>query len=67
MSSHTAIQTSQTSSLRQFSQSVGLGRLWPALCAALLGLVVLYGAGFAPQEAHNVAHDTRHAAGFPCH
>jgi cobalt transporter subunit CbtB len=63
MSSHTATQTSLVSQ----SQSAGLARLWPALCAALLGLVVLYGAGFAPQEAHNVAHDTRHAAGFPCH
>ena len=39
-----------------------------AVCAALLGLVLVYGAGFAQTEAfHNGAHDARHAAGFPCH
>lgn len=38
------------------------------LCAALLGLVLLYGVGFAQTEAiHNGAHDARHAAGFACH
>lgn len=41
--------------------------LWPALSAALLGLVILYGVGFAPLAAHNAAHDARHAAAFPCH
>lgn len=40
---------------------------WPALLAALLGLVILYGVGFAPLEAHNAAHDARHSAAFPCH
>ncbi len=39
-----------------------------ALFAALLGLVILYGVGFAgPAVIHNAAHDTRHAAAFPCH
>lgn len=38
------------------------------LFAAVLGLVLLYGAGFAQtEEIHNGAHDTRHSAGFPCH
>ena len=38
-----------------------------ALCAAL-GLVLLYGAGFAqPQALHEAAHDARHAFAFPCH
>ena len=38
------------------------------LCAALLGLVLLYAVGFAQTEAiHNGAHDARHAAGFACH
>lgn len=41
--------------------------LWPALAAGLLGLVILYGTGFAPLEAHNAAHDAHHSAGFPCH
>ena len=38
-----------------------------ALFAAALGLVILFGIGFAPGAAHNAAHDTRHAVAFPCH
>ena len=38
------------------------------LCAAILGIVLVYGTGFAQtEEIHNGAHDTRHASGFPCH
>ena len=38
------------------------------VCAAMLGLVLLYAAGFVQTaEIHNGAHDTRHSAGFPCH
>ncbi len=34
----------------------------------LLGIAILYGAGFLPTaEVHNAAHDMRHALGFPCH
>ena len=36
--------------------------------AALLGVLILFGVGFAqPRFAHNAAHDARHAQGFPCH
>lgn len=36
--------------------------------AFLLGIVILYGVGFAHiPVAHNAAHDVRHAQGFPCH
>ena len=36
--------------------------------AALLGMLVLMGVGFAPMDvAHNAAHDTRHSFAFPCH
>ena len=43
-------------------------RIVPALSAAGLGLLLLYAAGFAGiEELHNAAHDTRHAAAFPCH
>lgn len=36
------------------------------LCALLGGLLV-YGAGFTSDiRLHNAAHDARHAAGFPC-
>jgi len=47
---------------------VALSETIGRLCAAVLGLVLLYGAGFAQtEEIHNGAHDTRHSAGFPCH
>lgn len=47
---------------------VSTKRLWPALSAAVLGLVILYGVGIAPTEiVHNAAHDTRHSIAFPCH
>jgi cobalt transporter subunit CbtB len=43
-------------------------RLMPALLAVCFGLLLVYVAGFAGIEAlHNAAHDTRHAAAFPCH
>jgi len=38
------------------------------LCAAILGIVLVYGIGFAQtEEIHNGAHDSRHSSGFPCH
>ena len=41
---------------------------WPAAGVLLFGLVILYFAGFSTlPQAHNAAHDTRHASGFPCH
>ncbi len=40
----------------------------PAIWAALLGALVIFFVGFAqPQALHDAAHDTRHAAAFPCH
>ena len=42
--------------------------LVPAFFAALLGVFLIWGVGFAgPSVLHNAAHDTRHANGFPCH
>jgi cobalt transporter subunit CbtB len=46
--------------------SYAAGRLAAASVAALLGLFILYGVGFA-QISHEMAHDTRHSTGFPCH
>ena len=41
---------------------------WPALAAMILGLGIVFAAGFAQSEAiHNATHDTRHAFGLPCH
>jgi len=38
------------------------------LVAALLGLGLVFMAGFAPAMAlHNAAHDFRHTQNFPCH
>ena len=36
--------------------------------ALILGLVLLFAAGFAQATVmHDTAHDTRHAMAFPCH
>jgi len=43
-------------------------RLAAALSAAILGVCLVYFAGFSHIDAvHNAAHDTRHSAAFPCH
>ncbi len=40
----------------------------PVIWAALLGALIIFFVGFAqPQAIHDAAHDTRHAAAFPCH
>ena len=40
----------------------------PSLLAGVLGLALIYGAGFSEtSQLHNAAHDGRHSAGFPCH
>lgn len=42
--------------------------LMAAGIATLLGIVILYGVGFAaPDRIHNAAHDTRHSINVPCH
>ena len=41
---------------------------WPGLAVLAFGVLMLYGVGFSTLSvAHNAAHDTRHATGFPCH
>ena len=47
---------------------ISSSRRMAQLCAVFLGLILVYGAGFAQTEViHNGAHDARHSAGFPCH
>ena len=42
--------------------------LLPALAAAMLGVAILFGVALANSDTiHAAAHDTRHAAAFPCH
>jgi cobalt transporter subunit CbtB len=49
-------------------QDVVIGSKWPALFAAVLGGVMIFGVGFSDLSvSHNAAHDTRHAMVFPCH
>lgn len=46
----------------------GFARVARALSAVLIGFMLVLLVGFAPiAEVHNAAHDTRHAAAFPCH
>lgn len=43
-------------------------RLKSALTLFAVGSVFVFGVGLANTSlAHNAAHDTRHAIGFPCH
>jgi cobalt transporter subunit CbtB len=47
---------------------LGTEALVPALFAAVLGTMIIFGVGFVNAAAvHNVAHDTRHSVSFPCH
>jgi cobalt transporter subunit CbtB len=46
----------------------GVGVRAAAAFAALFGVFILFGVGFAqPSLLHNSAHDSRHAISFPCH
>lgn len=57
--------TSQARTLSAVSISE---RLVAGGLAFLLGMTLLWGVGFAGDQAlHNGAHDTRHSLGFPCH
>lgn len=43
-------------------------RLAIAAVAAMAGMLLLFGTGFAnSQVLHEAAHDARHGLGFPCH
>ncbi len=43
-------------------------RFTAGILALLLGLFLVFGAGFAHSSVlHDTAHDVRHANGFPCH
>lgn len=43
-------------------------KILPAMLAGILGLGLVYAAGFAEAaQLHNAAHDGRHSASFPCH
>ena len=61
-------QTSTTATLRATTVSTTIPKPLQLISAFLLGMVVLYCAGFVQTSAvHNAAHDMRHSQGFPCH
>ncbi|HJS30593.1 MAG TPA: CbtB domain-containing protein [Alphaproteobacteria bacterium] len=51
------------------NSATGLREAVPPVVAALvLGVFLVFAAGFAgPEVVHNAAHDSRHAFTFPCH
>lgn len=54
--------------VNQREHAVAQSRRAPALAAMLFGALILYVVGFlAVPSVHNATHDSRHAAGFPCH
>jgi cobalt transporter subunit CbtB len=59
--------TTNAAAIRSLSASK-TETLKAAFVAFVLGLGLVYGAGFATSEsAHDAAHDSRHALSFPCH
>jgi cobalt transporter subunit CbtB len=64
---NTAMHSSTITSIGA-AQTGTIALRWPAFLAVSLGLAILYLVGFSSfPRAHNAAHDTRHANGFPCH
>ena len=61
-------QTSTSSTIHTAPISITFSKSLQLVSAMLLGIVILYGAGFVQTStAHNAAHDMRHSQGFPCH
>ena len=60
-------QTSTMSKIHTTPISITFSKSIQLVSAMLLGIVILYGAGFVQTyTAHNAAHDMRHSQGFPC-
>jgi cobalt transporter subunit CbtB len=56
------------SSCTDAQASSAINVLRGALCAALLGGLLIWGVGSSHIDVvHNAAHDARHSADFPCH
>ncbi|MBT7943392.1 MAG: CbtB-domain containing protein [Alphaproteobacteria bacterium] len=61
-------QTSTAATMSSATISTTVSKPLQLASAFLLGIVLLYGAGFVQTSAaHNAAHDMRHSQGFPCH
>ncbi len=61
-------QVSSAATLHDATVSTSISKKLQLTSALLLGIVIIYGVGFAQTSAaHNAAHDMRHSQGFPCH
>ncbi len=61
------MQTGRTMPAVQ-AEVASAARALPAVAAVALGLVLIFGVGFAGSSViHNAAHDARHIHAFPCH
>lgn len=67
----TAMNSSENGSITipaRWTISIPIAGKMPAIALLMFGLITLYFVGFSTASvAHNAAHDTRHASGFPCH
>lgn len=61
-------QDSSIATIHATTISTFISKPMQLVAALLLGMLILYVAGFVNTSAvHNVAHDMRHSQGFPCH
>ncbi len=70
MGNHTSdILAADTATPRSVTAaSLVSARVLSAIVALLLGVGILFVAGFSSNDfVHAAAHDVRHASGFPCH
>ncbi|MSO19345.1 MAG: CbtB-domain containing protein [Acidobacteria bacterium] len=58
-----------TAALEQAQSRTAQATAWlPGLAVMIFGFLMVIGVGFSQiSAAHNATHDSRHAAGFPCH
>ena len=62
------IESRSIDAAKAISVSVAESKILPALFAAVIGLALIFAAGFAETSVlHSATHDARHSAGFPCH
>jgi len=63
-----SIESGTVAQPQVISSPVSTSKTLPALLTAMLGVTLLFAAGFAETKTlHSTTHDTRHATGFPCH
>jgi cobalt transporter subunit CbtB len=57
-----------TTQTLEFSAGLTQQRRAAGIASLIIGIFLVFGVGLSHiSAAHNAAHDTRHAIGFPCH